>query len=181
VVADFISNDCKQIPVFEGCTAHGGGGTSTQAFLGSEVIDCKNLNPLLFPDSFHPLHKLKRLSESWIQSRVVASILLESMDIFNRPPAISEDTLQYTLYPPPGLADRASVTSFAACIDSLVESLIPEFIWHRDPFELKVVSDPDNDGWMLEGRMRVGDCVDDEWCVVWLLKEVSKKWEVVIR
>jgi len=73
------------------------------------------------------------------------------------------------------------VTSFAACIDSFVESLLPEFIWHRDPFELKVVSDPDNDGWMLEGRMRVGDCVDDEWCVVWLLKEVSKKWEVVIR
>jgi hypothetical protein len=103
------------------------------------------------------------------------------MDIFNRPPAISEDTLQYTLYPPPALADKASVTSFAACIDSFVQSLIPEFIWHRDPFELKVVPDPDSGRWMLEGRMRVGDCVDDEWCVVWLLKEVSKKWDVVIR
>ena len=103
------------------------------------------------------------------------------MDIFSRPPAISEDTLQYTLYPPSALADKASVTSFAACIDSFVQSLIPEFIWHRDPFELKVVPDPDSDRWMLEGRMRVGDCVDDEWCVVWLLKEVSKKWDVVIR
>ena len=103
------------------------------------------------------------------------------MDIFNRPPAISEDTLQYALYPPSGLADKASVTTFAACVQSFVESLTPGLIWHRDPFELKVVSDPDNNEWMLEGRMRVGDCVNDEWCVVWLLKEISMKWDVVIR
>ena len=103
------------------------------------------------------------------------------MDIFNRPPAISEDTLQYTLYPPPDMIDKASVTTFAACIQELVESLTHGLIWHRDAFELKIVSDPDKDGWMLEGRMRVGDCVDDEWCVVWLLREVSSKWDVVIR
>lgn len=103
------------------------------------------------------------------------------MDIFNRPPAISEDTLQYTLYPPSDLTDKASVTTFAACIQDFVESLTHGLIWHRDPFELKVVSDLDKDGWMLEGRMRVGDCVDDEWCVVWLLREVSEKWDVIIR
>lgn len=34
----------------------------------------------------------------------------------------------------------------------------------------------------LEGRMRIGDSVDDEWLVVWLLWEVSKRWkEVAIR
>lgn len=34
----------------------------------------------------------------------------------------------------------------------------------------------------LEGRMRVGDAVDDEWLVVWLLTQVSKKWpEFIIR
>jgi SGT1 protein. len=103
------------------------------------------------------------------------------MDIFNRTPAISEDTVQYTLYPRPDLSDKASVTTFAACIHSYVDSLLPNFIWHRDAFELKVVSDPHSEGWMLEGRTRVGDCVDDEWCTVWLLKEVSSKWDVVVR
>jgi hypothetical protein len=105
------------------------------------------------------------------------------MDIFNRAPAISEDTLQFTLYPPPSNADKTSVTTFAACIQSCVHSLLPGFIWHRDAFQLKVVQDPDSnsEGWMLEGRMRVGDCVDDEWCVVWLLREVSAKWDVVIQ
>ncbi|KAK0233331.1 SGT1 protein-domain-containing protein [Armillaria fumosa] len=103
------------------------------------------------------------------------------MDIFNRPPAISEDTLQYALYPPQSLSDKPSVITFAACMHTYVDSLLPNFIWHRDAFELKVVPNPDVDGqWMLEGRIRVGDSVDDEWCTVWLLKEISNKWDVVI-
>ncbi|OCH96667.1 SGT1-domain-containing protein [Obba rivulosa] len=101
-------------------------------------------------------------------------------EIFNRPPAISEDTLQYTLYPPADISDRASVTTLAALMNAYVESLLPGHMWHRDPFELKVVSNPDGEGYVLEGHMRVGDCVDDEWCAVWLLKEISAKWDVVI-
>jgi hypothetical protein len=65
-----------------------------------------------------------------------------------------------------------------------VDTLLPGHIWHRDSLQLKVAPDPDVPGqqeYMLEGRMRVGDCVDDEWCVVWLLKEISAKWDVVIR
>lgn len=102
-------------------------------------------------------------------------------DIFNRPPAISEDTLQYTLYPRDGLNDRASATTLAALMRSYVDSILPGHLWHRDAFELKVVKDADTEGWILEGRMRVGDCVDDEWCAVWLLREISAKWDVVIR
>ncbi|KDQ30495.1 hypothetical protein PLEOSDRAFT_1062522 [Pleurotus ostreatus PC15] len=101
------------------------------------------------------------------------------MDIFNRPPTISDDTLQYTLYPPAELADHVSVTSFAACIPSFVETLLPpSFIWHKDSFELRAV--PVAKRWRLKGRMRVGDCVDDEWCVVWLFKEISAKWDLAI-
>ena len=103
------------------------------------------------------------------------------MDLFNRPPAIAEDTLCYALFPPQNLADRASVTTFAACILAYVHSLLPGFIWHRDSFEIKVVPDPDSKTWMLEGTLRVGDCVDDEWCTVWLLREISAKWDLAIR
>ncbi|THH18092.1 hypothetical protein EW146_g2832 [Bondarzewia mesenterica] len=101
-------------------------------------------------------------------------------DIFNRTPSIAEDTLQYSIYPAPGSSDRASVTTFAVAIQSFVDSVLAGFIWHRDSFELKVVEDTDNDDWMLEGRMRVGDSVDDEWCTVWLLREISAKWDLVI-
>ncbi|KAF8168261.1 SGT1 protein-domain-containing protein [Crassisporium funariophilum] len=103
------------------------------------------------------------------------------MDIFNRPPSISEDTLQYAIYPPPDSSDKVSVTTFATCIISYVDALLPDHLWHRDAFEVKLVPNQDTDGtWILEGRMRVGDCVDDEWCAVWLLKEISAKWDVVI-
>lgn len=103
------------------------------------------------------------------------------MDIFNRPPSISEDTLQYALYPQPHLSDKVSVISLAACIREYVNGLLPDFIWHRDTFELKAAEDPSSKAWFLEGRMRVGDCVDDEWCTVWLLREISSKWDLVIR
>lgn len=103
-------------------------------------------------------------------------------DIFNRPPAISEDTLHYTLFPPDTLTDKVSVTTLATVMQAYVESVLPNFLWHRDAFQLKVVPNEDGgEGFVLEGRMRVGDCVDDEWCAVWLLWQISGKWDVAIR
>lgn len=113
------------------------------------------------------------------------------MDLFNRPPPISEDTLIYTIYPDPlTSSSEASTVSLSALIHSRVRELLPStHIWHRDAFELNVVlsdipsevdTTKDGQSRMLEGRMRVGDCVDDEWCVVWILREVSKSWDVCI-
>ena len=101
------------------------------------------------------------------------------MDIFNRPPEISEDAVQYRLYPAQQSADKVSVLTLATVLKCYADELLPGFLWHRDSFELKVV--PDTNGWILEGTMRVGDCIDDEWCVVWLLREISKKWDLAIR
>jgi len=103
------------------------------------------------------------------------------MDIFNRPQSIAEDSLHFTIYPPESLSDKASVSSFAACITDYVESLLHGFIWHRDKFEVKLASASEGNVWILESRMRVGDSVDDEWFTVWLLKQISSKWDVVIR
>lgn len=103
------------------------------------------------------------------------------MDIFNKTPAIAEDTLFYHLYPTLDLSDKASTTTLATVILDYVEESLPDHLWHRDPFQLKVIKNEDEDGWILEGTMRVGDCVDDEWLAVWLLKEISAKWDVVIR
>ncbi|KAI0304748.1 SGT1 protein-domain-containing protein [Russula brevipes] len=100
--------------------------------------------------------------------------------IFNRPPSVAEDTVHYVLHPPEQSSDRTSVTSLALAVQNFVEFLLSDFLWHRDAFEVKVVQDGDASGWLLEGRVRVGDSIDDEWCVVWLLREISEKWDVVI-
>ncbi len=102
--------------------------------------------------------------------------------IFNRPLSIAEDTVQYVLYPSESSSDRTSVTSLALAVQDFVDSLLTDgFLWHRDTFQVKVVQDNVSSGWLLEGRVRVGDSIDDEWCVVWLLLQVSEKWDVTIR
>lgn len=121
--------------------------------------------------------------------------------IFNRPPSISEDTLEYNVFPSPEDArSEVACAALGARIQSIVTNeMLPEtFIWHRDTFELKVVpclpheipalsssgSPSKNNAekiWKLEGRMRVGDSVNDEWCVVWLWREISKSLDVAVR
>ena len=102
-------------------------------------------------------------------------------NIFNRPPAISEDTVQYVLFPANEQSDKASATTLAVLMQNYVDALLPTFQWHRDSFQLKVVAHPLGKSFVLEGRMRVGDSIDDEWCTVWLLREISAKWDVAIR
>lgn len=102
-------------------------------------------------------------------------------NIFNRPPAVSEDTVQYVLYPPKEQSDKASVTTLAVLMQNHTDSLLPDMQWHRDGFQLKVVPHPLGRGFILEGRMRVGDAIDDEWCAVWLLREITTKWDVAVR
>jgi hypothetical protein len=118
---------------------------------------------------------------------------LRHMDVFSRPPTVSEDTVAYELHPAQSLSrDKSAVTALAALIRDWATLQLPGHIWHRDAFELKVVSGQQsqreivksdakqNARWFIEGRMRVGDCVDDEWLVVWLLREASRQWDVVV-
>lgn len=113
------------------------------------------------------------------------------MDIFNRPPTIAEDTVICSIYPPPG-SDKTAAAALSALITSYVQDeLLPaNHIWHKDSFELHLVERDDTsprrvatqDQIRLEGTMRVGDAVDDEWCLVWLLYRISEHWpDVVIR
>ncbi|CAK9779392.1 hypothetical protein CC85DRAFT_288640 [Cutaneotrichosporon oleaginosum] len=89
-------------------------------------------------------------------------------------PSISEDTLHYILHPA-GAPDAADLAALATLISAHVSHLLPSpWLWNKDAWELKAAA---REGLpRLEGRMRVGDAVDDEWLVVWLLREVSRKW-----
>jgi hypothetical protein len=100
-------------------------------------------------------------------------------------PTVSEDTLHYALHiePQSSSADspadaEADAAALATLISTYVKSLLTQpWLWNKDAWELKVESAA-----TLSGTMRVGDAVDDEWLVVWLLREVSRKWpQLVIR
>lgn len=93
-------------------------------------------------------------------------------------PTVSEDTLCYGLHLPSGKEEEAE--ALAVLISDYVHSLlIQPWLWNKDGWELKAAEGKRG---QLEGRMRVGDAVDDEWLVVWLLREISKRWkDLVIR
>jgi hypothetical protein len=63
-------------------------------------------------------------------------------------------------------------------IMTYVNKIIPGHIWHRDSFQLTLSTDEEKG---LECTMRVGDSVDDEWLVVYLLWQVTKTFDVAVR
>ena len=46
------------------------------------------------------------------------------------------------------------------------------YIWQREGFILALSAD----GSHLEGKTKPGDCVEDEWFIVWLLCQISRRW-----
>ena len=111
------------------------------------------------------------------------------MEIFNRPPSISEDTLQYTFYPNPSVSiSESACIALGAQIRTAVQLKLPEsFFWHKDAFEVKIAGFLPHEAsdltprWKLEGTMRIGDSLDDEWCMIWLLREISSTIDVAVR
>ncbi|KAG8689182.1 hypothetical protein FRC11_003914 [Ceratobasidium sp. 423] len=108
------------------------------------------------------------------------------MDIFKLAPQVAEDTLDYSLYT---INHDESPATLRTLILEYVAGLLPSnFLWHRDSFEITVQypdkrnskSVQNTSKWNFYGRMRVGDCVDDEWCAVWLLREISMKWDLAV-
>lgn len=90
-------------------------------------------------------------------------------------PTIADDILHCTLYILQG-EDRSVVLTQLA---SYTHQLLPSHhIWHRDSFEFVLSTDHDQ---ALECSMRVGDSVDDEWLVVFLLWQITKAFNVAIR
>lgn len=103
-----------------------------------------------------------------------------TMNIFNRPPAIAEDSLQFFIHLGPLSSNRYDALALATYFRSHASNTLPGHMWHRDSFELNVSID-EKGRYNLDGIMRVGDSVDDEWCAVWLLKDISRHWDVAVR
>ena len=103
------------------------------------------------------------------------------MDDSHLPSPTGIDTCHYTLHFP-----SLSLAELARTIPDLlafVATLSSSYIWHKQPFNLALspasFAGP-SAGQYLEGRTDCTDCVDDEWFIVWLLKEVSRAWEEVV-
>ncbi|KFH74109.1 hypothetical protein MVEG_01322 [Podila verticillata NRRL 6337] len=112
--------------------------------------------------------------------------------------ALSEDTVSYSIFLAPiAIAPRSdgsvirgthnaqertvsleSLHIAKALISSIVSDLAKDYIWHKDAFSLRVVSGENKlveSQPYLKGETRFGDSLDDEWMIVFLLREISKR------
>ncbi|GAM41215.1 hypothetical protein TCE0_042f14176 [Talaromyces pinophilus] len=98
-------------------------------------------------------------------------------------PQLPEDAIEYSLYllssdPAPASTDtvvrtRARLQEVQKSASELVKDLLKDYIWQREAFSLEIAKE--NDITYLRGRTNFGDSIEDEWVIVYLLRELTKK------
>ncbi|KAL4962399.1 putative regulatory factor Sgt1 [Aspergillus stella-maris] len=98
-------------------------------------------------------------------------------------PELPDDCIEYSIHyiptsPTPAVVDEAAetrtkLTEVHKSSAELTKQLLKDYIWQRDSFRLEIAK---NDGTTtLNGRTNFGDSVEDEWVIVYLLLELTKK------
>ncbi|KAL2815535.1 SGT1 protein-domain-containing protein [Aspergillus granulosus] len=100
-------------------------------------------------------------------------------------PELPDDCIEYSLHyipsnPTPAVVDevadtRARLIEVQKSAAELVKSLLKDYIWQREGFKLEITKA--NGITSLSGRTNFGDSIEDEWVIVYLLRELTKKHE----
>ena len=108
-----------------------------------------------------------------------------------RPP---EDCIRYSVYdvaakseqPGTTYQSRKRLKEFQSAASKFVGDLLKDYIWQRDSFQLSLEfeeskctassQEPQQGQWMLAGKTEFGDSIADEWIIVYLLRELSRKF-----
>nr|POE92399.1 protein ecdysoneless like [Quercus suber] len=103
------------------------------------------------------------------------------------PKRLPDDCVEYVIYVldeelKDAFATRTRLQQIVKITKDWRSDLLKDYIWQRDPFNLRILPDvssqtpkPESVTPQLEGRVNFGDSVADEWLVIYLLLELSKK------
>ncbi|KAJ5574176.1 uncharacterized protein N7459_008603, partial [Penicillium hispanicum] len=96
-------------------------------------------------------------------------------------PQLPDDSVEYFVYhlpsPAPAAIDenaetRARLLEVQRSAAELTKDLLKDYIWQREAFRLEISKE---DGiTSLHGRTNYGDSIEDEWVVVYILRELTK-------
>ncbi|MCJ1398667.1 hypothetical protein MMC11_001868 [Xylographa trunciseda] len=105
------------------------------------------------------------------------------------PRRLPDDCVEYSMYVLDQTSKDAEIRerlrNVQSATNNLTRELLKDFIWQRDGFVLELVREDGNVGLMvcwqgmscLRGRTNYGDSVQDEWLVVYILRELSKQFQ----
>ncbi|ODQ67195.1 SGT1-domain-containing protein, partial [Nadsonia fulvescens var. elongata DSM 6958] len=101
------------------------------------------------------------------------------MELLKQNLRVSEDSCEYFIFlndDESSIESRKSrVSAILDEVNTLSAKLTKGYIWQRDSFKLQLIEY--NNTVYLEGRTDFGDCIDDEWFIVYILREISLKYE----
>ncbi|KGO70441.1 Uncharacterized protein PITC_015470 [Penicillium italicum] len=98
-------------------------------------------------------------------------------------PELPDDAVEYSIYhippsPTPAVIDEAAETrarllEVQRTAADLTKDLLKDYIWQREAFRLEITKE---DGvTSLQGRTTFGDSIEDEWVIVYFLRELTKR------
>ncbi|KAJ6115710.1 hypothetical protein N7523_006127 [Penicillium sp. IBT 18751x] len=97
-------------------------------------------------------------------------------------PQLPDDSVEYYVYhlpsPAPAVIDqavetRARLLEVQRTAAELTKELLKDYIWQRESFRLEISKDGGITS--LHGRTNFGDSIEDEWVVVYILRELTKR------
>ncbi|KAF6219169.1 hypothetical protein HO133_004994 [Letharia lupina] len=94
------------------------------------------------------------------------------------PKSLPEDCIEYTIYlldsTLTDLERREKLRQVQSAGTELTNRLLKDFIWQREGFRLSL--EREDGGSFLQGRTNYGDSVEDEWLILYILRELSKQF-----
>ena len=94
------------------------------------------------------------------------------------PKSLPEDCVEYTIYildsKLTDLRRREQLREVQSAVTKQTHKLLEDYIWQRDGFKLLLEREDGRS--FLRGRTNYGDSVEDEWLIVYILRELSKQF-----
>ncbi|CAF9916776.1 MAG: hypothetical protein ALECFALPRED_010865 [Alectoria fallacina] len=97
------------------------------------------------------------------------------------PKILPEDCVEYTIYfldsKLTDLETRQQLRQVQSAVLKLTNELLKDFIWQREGFKISLEREDGRS--FLRGRTNYGDSVEDEWLIVYILRELSKQFPTI--
>ncbi|KAM6266022.1 protein ecdysoneless homolog [Porphyrio hochstetteri] len=90
--------------------------------------------------------------------------------------ALAEDAVRYRLFAATGAHDEALLRRCAEVIVVRFAPLLAAYIWQRQPFSLRYVPPRGETPAHVGGTTLFGDNVEDEWFIVYLIREITREF-----
>ena len=97
-------------------------------------------------------------------------------EVFAAAAGATSDRVEWRIYVSGGDASDAALLDALAACQAHVAPLVAGYLWQRDPFALGLLAAEGGEGGAacLGGAAHVGDAVEDEWFITWLIFDLTR-------